>query len=392
MKSEIPTHLRVSKPRFLPILAFLVIVAGQEATASSPAPIDQALDSYRSAIGELETTWEHFLREQTQVRVPENAKSDPNLLVDPWGTIRQETYYTPPISTIQRSDTIGDHELENLEPADLVSLIPANFRLAELIGIGRNSIHWDAQTIDATITANSGRPLTYPTLARLRYAFIGTFEVTDEIAPPGTPIETFRAIVESRSFATVGLVSTDIPWEIKHFRLLNFSMRRLTEDRPNPWTQEALHHDLRSHLRIVLPSPHQQRLQQAKVHQIESVIEKQLASWRKEVAAEGLQRSQRREPTVPTEPTEPMTLAAVLKRLQTAHEAIENLLLDAGHQAQLCLRNELVNLPTKNSIISWLQTQSDSDCTTPPWTDADKLTRLYQDLTNHVKAHQEVAP
>ena len=370
----------------LSILAFLINVAWQEANASSPAPIDQALESYQIAIGEMERTWQHFLREQTQLRVPETAKSEPNMLVDPWGTTRQETHFKPSISTIQRSDPIGDHELENLESADLVSLIPAKFRLAELLGIGRNQIHWDAQAIDATITANSGRPLTYPTLARLRYAFIGNFEFTDEIASPGTDIESFRAIVESRSFATIGLVSTDIPWEIKHFRLLNFSMRRLTEDRPNPWTQEALHQDLPSHLRIVLPSPHQNRLQQAKVHQLESVIEKQLASWRKEVAAEGLRRSQHREPI------EPMTLAAALKRLQAAHEALEALLLNAGHQAQLCLRNELKHLPAMNNMIAWLQTQSVSDRTTPPWKDTDKLTRLYQDLTSHVKAHEEVAP
>ena len=113
--------------------------------------------------------------------------SDPPL--DPWGGIDQKTGFVPQIDLVR---WVPKGRSKRPDEKTLLSLIPHPFRLAEQIGLGRNSLHLQAQFIDPRF--HSRVPYGFSVESRILHALFGTFtwQSTNQV-------ETFRYQIESAS-------------------------------------------------------------------------------------------------------------------------------------------------------------------------------------------------
>ena len=353
-----------------------------------PDPIARSSADYLETITDLKKVWAQLLAQETVSRGSQAKGSKQEISIDPWASEDQETHFLPSLPPVERADPLGNQLLEPLEPQSIVTLIPPIYRLAEALGLGTNRVHWEAHAFDPTLVSMPGRPISYHTKARLRYLLIGQYQ-SQSGEPLATPIITFQGYRDSRSYVDRSIVSTDLPWSVDHYRLLNYSIRRMTSHASPPWKNEQLHQDLSNRL-ILLKSPAQEAAAtQKQLKQLRDQIQAVLGARRVQIAMNLLDPSQSASLGGSRD-----TWTKALQTLDQKHQRLAQLLQDSGHQAQLCLRDELALLPSSTSVDNWLKasTKPSNQASPPPWQDHDQVQSQLLRWANHCHQHRRLRP
>lgn len=195
--------------------------------------------------------------------------------VDPWKTVYQETEYFPFIETV---DAPQQRMSFNVDGHSLARFIPPQFRLAEMLKAGTNSVHCEPIFINPSITFDS--PTRYVVNNHVRHQFIGTFSLN----PGRQRIETFQIYLDSRLKVPSGFVNIGEGVKLKHYQVgdipfkagYNYHHRRI------PWRKERMNRNLASEGQRVLLSELESQRQQPLIDALEAELERRLKALKRQ--------------------------------------------------------------------------------------------------------------
>ena len=359
---------------------FLACLATFLNSAAAELRSQTAAEHYLGALSQFNQDWNTFLQNETSRLSKIQVSDEVTAVVNPWGRDDQETNFFPTLPPILREDPLEDQELEAINADTLAPKIPPRFRLAQLIGLGTNMIRWNATPFDSSVVTYRGRPVSYRTMVRLRYTFHGEFTPFQTGA---LPIESFRAYRESRSYCERGVVTIDIPWSIKHYRVLNYSVRRMTTSSPTPWIKERLHENLADNLNEISLVGAEFSERKTLTISLKKEISRSLNDWKSKMARSAIERLEQQNLSKSDQ------LLKSLLELDQAHQALKVLQSSSGHTPNHCLRDELARLPSKTSVLAWLReaTIDTSQQRQVPWEAASTTKNLVRQWEAHIQGH-----
>ncbi|MDA7500158.1 hypothetical protein N8487_00135, partial [bacterium] len=146
-------------------------------------------------------------KQELAVQLPSLSKP---FLFNPWGNPLQ---IPPGFPTIDQVRSLAAHELQNIPEAFIQESIPPLYRLAEYLGIGKNSISAEAFYLDPHLFY--GEFHSHEIQARVRQHIFGNFQIKET----ESVLETFRRSLETQGF--VSAIDIRISNEVKphHFSL-----------------------------------------------------------------------------------------------------------------------------------------------------------------------------
>lgn len=172
---------------------------------------EAAASAVRAVFDAKAAACRQFVRQEEQEEDEDEAENDepsaPRVItIDPWAGPDQECRYYPerlgPITANWEGVQLYEKDLGRLPEH-----IPARYRLAEALGVGRNRLHVDLQWIDPELMRRKTEgQWGIHIFARLSCLVRGRFVATEnenESNSPLPPIETFRVLVSSKGFMNI---------------------------------------------------------------------------------------------------------------------------------------------------------------------------------------------
>jgi hypothetical protein len=204
------------------------------------------------------------------------------LEMDPWRAPDQEGGYFPVCSKLVHPDGSKGNELKPLPDFAIGEWIPPLFRLAECLGVGVNSYHWDVRFVDPFIEARGhALPEGFLVNGRLELSLFGSFQSYDSSS--ALTMETFRRSVKMRSILPISIIRTERLTDVIHYRLgplpLDADFRSEDVNR-NAWSKEGWFVKFPRYAQRVDKSPALSANDSDKILQIRKQIETRLQELR----------------------------------------------------------------------------------------------------------------
>lgn len=176
----------------------------------------------------------------------------------------------------------GAELTKDIPSAFLSRLIPPEFRLAELLGLGTNQVRGEASYIDPKLTSTHGFTPGYAIESRIRYEFVG-FLQCDKFE---TKVETFRRSIESRSRAPSSTLNFN-PEKLKHYAARDIPFQDYTGAAflCRIWELEKLGEKFAEQSRTVGRTASQEAREVGPREILLRAIQERLDTWRKEMVA-----------------------------------------------------------------------------------------------------------
>jgi len=329
-----------------PLLWFALCVAAFGQTASPrPDPFDSAREAYLDAYTVFKADWVQFLREQTRLHIKSDLTLTADAVVNPWLPFDQESAYFPSFNQIVRPNPLNDDAqdifLSPLPPQGIGHWIPPTFRLAELLGLGRNTVRWEGEFISPQLTEMGTIPVVYALESRLRFHLIGKFTIDE--GKTRIAQKTFHRHIDSKSYRQAGVIN------VRHsnpnrFMVANFSIRKAYASDAPLWTHENIHERLLDDAVTVSPSERELQSSAASKTKVVERITQRLAELRSHYSAAA----------------KALGPTSFLRRteLDDARQAIEDQLIAAGHQPALCVLEDYNTLPSNAALLHSLAPSS----------------------------------
>lgn len=347
IQRRLPSRLNLKSAFLRPVFSvfrlLVCFVCLATATHANAAKLPVFLRTYDLQFRTCNQYWNSLVQWEVHRKlssVPDESKTQ-HVLIDPWGGNDQSCSFVPSCDQLTRLNSPDREVLEPLPEFEVGKWIPPLFRLAELLGVGANQFHWDAQYIDPFLETRGHAPAEgYLAFARVRISLIGTFELHSAKTTP--QIETFRRFVDARGFLSTGVIRTERLSDVLHYRMGDLSFKnefRSGSPDWNPWGREKWYQRFSQHSRAISLSEF--ALEQH-VHELPFV--RQAVEIRLELLRRGIQEalSDDKESTNPF--LQPFLLS--MKGLQSCSVSIASAFREVGHQNDLCAQRDLHDLFT----------------------------------------------
>lgn len=354
--------------------------SGDQTLATNPV-IDESLQEYLVRYRDTRQAWETLLDAVLAEFSPLNEAELRDVHVDPWASIEQESGYVPQIVDItRRAPTPEERITLTPDPTGNIGIwIPAKFRLAEVLGLGENLVHWDGEFKEPRLATNKDSDGRLVVMSRVRHWFFGEFVPSLPISGPALP--TFRRYLDSRTLLDTAAVAISNEIAPKHYQLGNFSFRTSYQSRIEAWHRESLFDRTLTESLSVLPSSREQNQNSGAERQLEASLQKTLATLSVRVKKALL------ELDTSLAPEFRRNLLESLHALDSAREQIQKKLTSAGHLPLHCTDRRHEALPHRQLILRRLRTSLATD-PVPPIAQVEDQIRQIQ---AHLQAHRELA-
>ena len=193
--------------------------------------------------------------------------------MNPWGGVDQTLAFEPELPPLAYWNHVP---AETPLPEGISRSIPDRYRLAEVMGIGTNSVHIEVSAEDGELFTNveSG----YHIAQRVRHTLIGQFWLKGE----NLPVRFFQYSILSQGRLNTHDIRLGPEVKPHQFKLKRRPVEALyrTGLGNRIWKEERLDLRFPEGFNAVLLSPEQARLQHALELRVEQSIQKRLKAWR----------------------------------------------------------------------------------------------------------------
>ena len=266
--------LFAAEPSFEPLLAPVLKEAAETPYHTDWITILEDRKAYLQSLDQILKHCDHLLDiGLTNVLEAQGVPaSDPG--INPWAPFDQETGFIPQIDSV-----LWHPREESKTPPNpiLHEILPAQYRLAEQLGIGNNALHLTPRFVDPKF--QSRVPYGFSVSSRILHELYGTFtwQGTNQV-------ETFRYQIESVSRSGSGTANLGTGVKPHHVGLLQEKIENTYNQAPfRAWETENLQQRILNEGRPLAPSGKKARAQAAILHRLERSIRTQLHTWTTEI-------------------------------------------------------------------------------------------------------------